>query len=191
MGASDCRRRRLREAVAADLALGDQLRQRTDCLLDRRTGIHPVLIEQVDVVGTESRKRALHREPHILGTAVETPAAIAPVQDRAELGRYDDLVTPAGNGLRKQFLVDVRPVDLCRIEEGHPELDGTMDSADRRVIVERGTGIERTHAHQTEPDSTDLLTCGTEFCLLHGETTFSLSIDIPVSMPARFPRGSG
>ena len=77
------------------------------------------------------------------------PCCSRPVQDRTELGRYDDLVTPAGAGLREQFLVGVRPVDPCRIEEGHSELDATMNSADR---TRRRRVLHRCRTHSCPSD---------------------------------------
>lgn len=70
-------------------------------------------------------------------------------------------------------MVDARLVDLCRIKEGHPELDRTMSSADRRFIVEDATSIKRVHAHQTESDTPELSTCGAASCPLGDEVTFS------------------
>ena len=64
-------RRRLGEPVVPDLALGDELGERADGLLDRRARVHAVLVVEVDVVGAEPRERALDREADVLGAAVE------------------------------------------------------------------------------------------------------------------------
>jgi hypothetical protein len=74
--ATDRVRSCLRESEVADLARLHELRHRPDGLLDRDPGIHPMLVEQVDVVGPESIQRAVDRTPDVLGPAVGAPLGI-------------------------------------------------------------------------------------------------------------------
>jgi len=56
VGAADGVDPGLGQADVADLALGDQLGQRPDGVLDRRVRVDPVLVVQVDAVGAQPRQ---------------------------------------------------------------------------------------------------------------------------------------
>ena len=71
--AADGVRAGLGEAEGADLALGDQLADRADGLLDRGVRVDPVLVVQVDVVGAEPLQRALDGRADVGRPAVEIP----------------------------------------------------------------------------------------------------------------------
>ena len=64
--AADRLRRGLAQPDVADLALGDELGERADRLLDRRARVDAVLVVEVDVIGAQALQRALDRAPHVL-----------------------------------------------------------------------------------------------------------------------------
>ena len=154
--APDGRRRGLGQPVVPDLALGDELGERTDGLLDGGARVHAVLVVQVDVVGVEPLQRALDGQADVLGAAVEAARAVAAVQDRAELRRDHHLVPATGERASEQFLVQVRPVHLRGVEQGDAEVDRAVDRRDRTGLVGAGTGVEGRHAHAAEADASDL-----------------------------------
>jgi hypothetical protein len=94
---------RLREAEVEHLALRDQLRHRTDGLLDRDRGIHPVLVVEVDAVGSQVLDL-----PADLGPVAADAAAVGtrPPHD-AELGRELDLVRRVDSSRAR--IVSLRP----------------------------------------------------------------------------------
>ena len=108
VGAADRVGAGLGQADVADLALGDQLGQRADGVLDRGVRVDPVLVVQVDVVGAEPLQRALDRGADVGRAAVEDAGAAAGVRDEAELRRQHDLVAAALDGPADELLVDGR-----------------------------------------------------------------------------------
>jgi len=149
-------RRSLGQPVVPDLALGDELGERADGLLDGRARVHPVLVVQVDVVGVEPPQGALDGQPHVLRAAVQAAGAVAAVPDRAELRRDHHLVPATGERASEQFLVEVRPVHLRGVEQGDAEVDRAVDRRYRTGLVGTGAGVEGRHAHAAEADATDL-----------------------------------
>ena len=162
----DGRRRGLGQPVVPDLALGDELGERADGLLDRGARVHAVLVVQVDVVGAEPLQRALHGKAHVLRAAVQAARAVAAVPDRAELGRDHHLVPATGERPSEQFLVEVRPVHLGGVEQGDAEVDGAVDRCDRARLVGACAGVEGRHPHAAEADASDLEAVA-ERCFLH------------------------
>ncbi len=148
----------LRQAVAADLPLGDELRERADGVLDGRRGIHPVLVVDVDPVGAQAAQGALDGQPDVLGRAVESPLVAGGVADGAELGGDDGLVAATGLGQRapEQLLVRVGAVHLGRVEEGDAAVQGAEDRARAVDVVLTGSRVEGADPHQAEADAADL-----------------------------------
>ena len=107
------------QADVADLALGDELGDRADGVLDRRVRVDAVLVVQVDVVGAQPSQRALDGGADVGRAAVEVPRALAGVGDQAELGGQHDLVAAALQRPADEFLVDVGAVDLGGVDERH------------------------------------------------------------------------
>ena len=119
----------------ADLALGHQLGQRADGVLDRRVRVHPVLVVEVDVVGAEPPQRSLDRGADVGRAAVEVPRAAAGVRHEAELGRQHHLVAAALDGPADELLVGERAVDLGGVDEGDAQFERPVDGADRLGVV--------------------------------------------------------
>src|SRR5207248_194229 len=70
MGASDGRRRRLREPEEAHLAGVDQARHRADGVLDRDFRVDAMLVVEVDHVHAETLEALVARARHVLRSAV-------------------------------------------------------------------------------------------------------------------------
>jgi hypothetical protein len=98
---------RLQEAEVEHLALRDQLRHRTDGLLDRDRGIHLVLVVEVDAVGSQELQTVLDL-PADLGPVAADAAAVGtrPPHD-AELDRELDLVRRVDSSRAR--IVSLRP----------------------------------------------------------------------------------
>ena len=134
--AADRRRRGLGQAEVADLALGDELGQRADGLLDRRARVDAVLVVQVDVVGAEPAQRALDRGRTLAGLLSVTPGAVAAVGDEAELGGDHDLVAAALDGPPDELLAVEGAVDLGGVDVGDAQVERAVDGADRLGVVQ-------------------------------------------------------
>ena len=137
MGAADRGRAGLGQADVADLALGDQLGQRADGVLDRRAGIDPVLVIQVDVVGAEPLQRPFDCGADVGRAAVEDAGAATGVRDDAELCRHHHLVAPALDGPPYDLLVGVRAIDLGGVDVGDAQIERAVDGADRLGVASR------------------------------------------------------
>ena len=108
VGAADCGGAGLGQADVADLALGDQLGQGADGVLDGGLRVDPVLVVQVDVVGAEPLQRPLDCGADVRRAAVEDAGAATGVRDDAELRRQHHLVAAALDGPADQLLVGGR-----------------------------------------------------------------------------------
>ena len=103
-------------------------------------------------------QRALDGGPDVGRAAVgDAGAAAAGVGDEAELGRDDDLVAAALDGLADDLLAVERPVDLGGVDVGDAEVEGAVDGADRLGVVEAAVaGVGAGHGHGAEADAGDL-----------------------------------
>jgi hypothetical protein len=103
-----------------DLSLGHQFGEDADGVLDGSVRVDPVLVVEVDAVGSEPLQRALDRRPDVRRAAVEHPGATAGVRDEAELRRHHDTVAASPEGAPDEFFVRVRTVDLGGVDVGDP-----------------------------------------------------------------------
>ena len=135
VGAADRGGAGLGQADVADLALGDQLGQSADGLLDGGVRVDPVLVVQVDVVGAEPLQGALDRGADVRRAAVEDAGAATGVRDEAELRRHHHLVAAALDGPADQLLVVEGAVDLGGVEVGDAQVQRPVDGANRLGVV--------------------------------------------------------
>ena len=140
----------------ADLALGDQLGQGADGVLDWGFGIDPVLVIQVDVVGAEPLQGALDRGADVRRAAVDDAGAAAGVRDEAELRRQHDLVAAPLDGPADEFLVGVRTVDLGSVYVGDAQLERPVDGADGFGVAARADVVVAGHRHSAESYAGDV-----------------------------------
>ena len=156
MGAADRGGAGLGQADVADLALGDQLGQRADGVLDGRVRVDPVLVVQVDVVGAEPLERALDRGADVRRAAVEDAGAAAGVRDEAELRRHHHLVAAALDGPADELLVGEGAVDLGGVEVGDAQVQRPVDGADRLGVAACPDVVVAGHRHRAESYAGDV-----------------------------------
>lgn len=102
-------------------ALGHEVLHRVSDILDRDSGIYPVLVEQVDVVRPEALQHAVDGPANVFRAAVQAvagPRVRAAVP--AELGRDHHVVADGAEGIADDTLRLPRPVRLGRVEERPP-----------------------------------------------------------------------
>ena len=110
-------------------------------------GIHPVLVVEIDVVRAQSPERSFDGGADVGRAAVEMAGATAGVRDHAELRGQHDLVTSFLDRLPDQLLVGEGPIDLGRVEQGDPEVEGTVDGPDGFGVVLPRAREGGRHAH--------------------------------------------
>jgi hypothetical protein len=120
-------------------------------LLDRRLGIHAVLVVEIDVVDAEPLERGVDRGADVLGAAVDPPLRRVRAGGVAELRREHDLVPPPGDRLADKPLVvaELLPVYVGGVEKGDPELERAVDRRDRLLFVD--LAVPGRHAHAAQP----------------------------------------
>src|SRR6266568_709361 len=167
VGAADRGGAGLGQADVADLALGDQIGQGADGVLDVGLRIDPMLVVQVDVVGAEPLQGALDRDADVRWAAVEDAGAATGVRDDAELRRQHNLVAAALDGPADQFLVDVGAVDLGGVEVGYAQVQRPVDGANRLGVAAFPDVVVTGHRHGAESDAGDFESAYRD--VLHGD----------------------
>src|SRR5450830_506401 len=161
----------LGQAEVAHLALGDQLFHGAGHVLHRHLGIDPVLVEQVNAVGTQVLERVLDHRSDTLGAAVHTRRDVAVLE--AELGGNHHLVTHRRQGLAHHFFVQCA-IGLGGVEEGHATLDRLPDQLHCSGAVNtRTVAIAQTHAAHAE--GRDLQATAAQLTLFH-EASWLVSV---------------
>ena len=141
--------REVRDADRPDLAGGDQLGHRGDCLADRRDLVGPVVVEQVDMVGLEPLERAVERAPDVARLAARG-SVVAHVA--AELRREHHLVAAAAQELAEHPLAPaLAAVDIGRVEEGDAGGDGRIDDGAGAVNVDPAAEVVAAEPHARDP----------------------------------------
>ena len=139
----------VRRADGEDLALVDELLQRTERLVERRPLVLLVVLVEVDVVGLQALQRCVESAADEVAGAV---LLVVGVEHGAPLRREHDLVAPPLQHLAEDRLAAAAvAVDVGRVEEAHPHLERRVDDRPRRV------GIDPTpEVVAAEPDDGDL-----------------------------------
>ena len=175
VGAPDGGGAGLREADVADLALGDELCQGADRVLDGRLRVDPVLVVEVDVVGAEPPQGTLNRRADVRRAAVEDAGAATGMRDEAELRRQHDLVAVTLEGSADQLLVQEGAVDLGGVEVGDAQVQRPVDGANRLRVAALPDVVVAGHRHGTESDAGDVESADGD--VLHDDVTpFSLGL---------------
>ena len=129
----------VRVADVPDLALGDQLAQRGEGLLDRGRQVRDVQLVQVDVVGAQPAQRSGHRAADVGSPALRPRRGPVPHVHAAaaELRGQHHLVTARAEDLAQGTLRAAAPA-ICvrRVEQGDPDVDGRVHHRARPVRVE-------------------------------------------------------
>ncbi len=116
-------------------------------LFNRHGEIDAVLVIEIDAVGPEALQRFLDDPPDALRPAVQS---IRAVDLEAELGGDDNVVAHGRERLADEFLVDVRAVDFCGIEERDASLVGVANDSDALGPVHTRTVVTAAEAHVAE-----------------------------------------
>ncbi len=138
-----------------DLALRDEFTDCTGYLFDRHRGVDAVLIEKVDRVDLQPGQAAVNGFSDGLGTTVQARTTAFRIQAKTEFCRDDYLVPERGKGVADELLVDVRPVDLRGVKEGHAALDSSLDHPDAFGVLERST-VSSVQSHAAEAKGRNL-----------------------------------
>jgi len=152
----------------ADLALSHHLVERAGGVLERRVGIGPVHLVEVDVVGAEVAQGRLDAPAQRLRARVALQAVVG--QQEAALGGDHHLVA-AGLQLGLQRLAEdllrlPEAVGLRGVEEVDPELDGPAHGALR--VLDLGLAPVPADLPGAEADARYLEACPTQPDVLHG-----------------------
>jgi hypothetical protein len=83
----------------------------------------------------------------------------------------NDSVAPVADRLAHQDLVGERPVHVGGVEQGHPQLEGSVDRGDRLGVVPRA--VEFAHPHAPEAQLRDHEPLGSQFAVLHRRSSSS------------------
>ena len=137
----------LREPEISDLALSDEIANRSCNVFDRHFWVDPVLVEQVDVVRPEPLQHLVDDLANVLRPAVESSG----IEVETELRREDHLITDRLERFADKGLVQEGPVGLSGVEERHPEVMRVPDEIDAVVGVD-GVSVVGAESHTAQPD---------------------------------------
>ncbi len=174
------------EPEMTHLALVHQLRHGTDGVLDRRLGVDPVLVIQVDGLDAQALQRRLAGLPHVLGPAADPDEIPVGFSHDAELRRHDDPVAPPGDGAADEFLVGADAVDVGGVEQRDAAVERPVNGGDRLVLVPPAVEFRHAHAAETDGGRFELA----EPTLLHGGSSFGDHPYLTPSGNAGYPRNA-
>lgn len=149
MGLADRVRTRLAQPESPYLPRDDQLLNRPGHVLDGDVRVHPVLIQQVDVVRPQPLERLVHDLLDLLRPAIQAFAQFAVLDVEPELGADQDVLPHGGQGLADQLFVGVRAVNLGRVEERHSQFHRPAKQPDHGLLVRNEAAVV-VHPHAAE-----------------------------------------
>jgi hypothetical protein len=147
--------------------------ERLQGLLDRRPGVPPMDLVEVDVVGAESAERGVDLAQDRLA---RQPGAVgSPAHPAVHLGGQDDLLAGREVGQRPahDLLAGAVGVDVGRIEEVDARLDGPLHEGSALLLGQAPTVVAplgHAVAHAAEADNRDVQPRGTQLRELHPRT---------------------
>ena len=142
-------------ADVAHLSLAHELVERAECLLERRDPVEPVVLVEVDVVGTQTAKRSFDRLVDV-GTRASFDGPVTHVH--AELRSEHDPVAPPFEHLaEKVFAAAAVSVDVRGVEKGDPDVERGVDDRSRLLETEPATEVVA-----AETDNRDLWALGSQ-----------------------------
>jgi hypothetical protein len=127
-------------ADITDLAAANEIVEGADGLLDRRLRIEAVQLEEIDIVGAEPAQAALDRTQQMVTRGADIVRPLAGAEGR--LGRDDDAVAAAGDGLAQDLLGQAVGVDVGAVEHGEAGLEADIDQAGGLPHVAFAPGAE-------------------------------------------------
>jgi len=178
VGAADRLLSRLGKTEVANLSLAHEVGHRADDCLDRNLGIDAVLVEKIDVIGSQPLQRSFDCPANVL--AIQ-PYHLPVFDLPAELRGDDDLVAFSAKRSADQFFIDVRPIHLGRVEEVDPQLQRAIDRGQRFLLVRRAVRLAHPHASKTFRG--DDQTLRSESAFVHGVTLLCVFRFVQCSQP--------
>ena len=169
----ELRRARTSTCRSRDLARLDQVVERLQRLVDRRVGIGPVHLVQVDVVGAAAgagwprTTRATHRadRPRSSGSSlIGLP----------HLGGQHHPVAPTGERRPEELLGHAEVVDVGRVEQGDAGIERPIDHLPASLLV--GVAPRPEH-HRAQREGADLDAAGAELSVLHAQAKPGLALE--------------
>ena len=153
-----------RRSDVADLALGGQIVERPQGLLDRHHGVRAVQLEQVDPVRAESAQRCLD------GADQMTPGVPPVVRGlrggEVCLGCENDPVPSIAERLTEHFLAGAGTIHVCRVHEVDAGVERAVHDPHRGRPIRRGAQV-----HAAQAQRRDLQTRPTQAPEDHGRSS--------------------
>ena len=150
VGAADKFRGSLGQAEVGDLAGIDKLADRARHLLDGNLWVDAVLHVDIQVVAAEAAQRTLRAAADDLRAGVDLPRRrTGGVDVPPELGEDGDV--GGGQGIAKQLLPGVRPLDLRGVEEVNARVDRAAQHLNHLRATRRIRIGMRGHRRAAEP----------------------------------------
>ncbi len=130
------------------LPFRNQVLYRTGHVLNRHRRVYPVLVQQVDALGTQPLQARLNGRLDMRRLAVGARSTRTGyrVDIETELGGDHHLVAHRRQCLAHQLFIGERAIGLRRIEVGNAPLHRRADQRDHLLLVCR-RAVARTHAH--------------------------------------------
>lgn len=122
-----------------------------DRLLNRRVGIHAVLVVQINMINTQPLKAISAGLLDVFRRAVNDHAAVLKLV--SELGRQKDLVAAARllEPPPNELLVRKGAVEIARVPEGDAQVCSAREDLERFLVVLPAKGrVGEAHAHAAE-----------------------------------------
>src|SRR4030067_573827 len=104
------------------------------------------------MTSTPRRRRLASQQERTYSGLPLTPSPL-PSAPRtfSDLCRQSGLIPAIADRLPDKLLIASQPVDIGRIEEVHPQVQGTVDRSDRFLLVARTVEFRQPHAPQAHP----------------------------------------
>ena len=119
-----------------------------------------MLVQQIDVIGTQAPQGFVHGIADAGGAAVGS-GDFAILDLKPEFGGNDHLGALGPERTPEEFLVRVRAIDFGGIQKRAAQFDRTMQGRDGFRLVRRTIGLA--HAHATQADRRYCQSLGAEF----------------------------
>ena len=158
--AQSCQAGEHRGAEIADLALASEVVQRPQRLLQRRRGVGPVQLIEVEMIGLEPAQASLDLRHDVVAAA---PPVIRPLTHLVvDLRGQHNPVAPALDGLSDQLLRPSLGVDVGGVQHVNPGIERGMHQGDCRSGFDPPTELRR-----PQPQGRDPHTRAAQLAILH------------------------